>query len=79
MHLIQEAQEAFYIGRLTVAHAFEIARLQPDDQRRAVQECFPHHKTAAAILKDREAEAVTVRHSAVGRVGNPSGPDQRSL
>ena len=29
MHLIQEAQEAFYIGRLTVAHAFEIARLQP--------------------------------------------------
>jgi ParB family chromosome partitioning protein len=61
MHLIQEAQEAFYIGRLTVAHAFEIARLQPDDQRRALLECFPHHKTAAAILKDGKAEAVTVR------------------
>ena len=60
-HLIQEAQEAFYIGRLTVAHAFEIARLQPNDQRRALQECFPHHKTAAAILKDGKAEAVTVR------------------
>jgi ParB family chromosome partitioning protein len=29
MHLIQEAQEAFYVGRVTVAHAFEIARLQP--------------------------------------------------
>jgi ParB family chromosome partitioning protein len=61
MHLIEEAQEAFYIGRLTVAHAFEIARLQPNDQRRALQECFPHHKTAAAILKDGKAEAVTVR------------------
>jgi ParB family chromosome partitioning protein len=61
MHLIEEAQEAFYIGRLTVAHGFEIARLQPNDQRRALQECFPHHKTAAAILKDGKAEAVTVR------------------
>jgi len=61
MHLIEEGQEAFYIGRLTVAHAFEIARLQPNDQRRALQECFPNHKTAAAILKDGKAEAVTVR------------------
>jgi ParB family chromosome partitioning protein len=60
-HLIEEAQEAFYIGGLTVAHAFEIARLQPNNQRRASQECFPHHKTAAAILKDLKAEAVTVR------------------
>jgi ParB family transcriptional regulator, chromosome partitioning protein len=61
MHLIEEAQEAFYIGRLTVAHAFEIARLQPEDQKRALQECFPNHKTPAAILKDGKAEAVTVR------------------
>jgi len=61
MQLIQEAQDAFYTGRLTVAHAFEIARLQPNDQSRALQECFPHHKTAAAILKDGKAEAVTVR------------------
>jgi len=61
MHLIEEAQEAFYLGRLTVAHAFEIARLQPNDQRRALQECFPHHKTTAAILKDGKVEAVTVR------------------
>src|SRR5580704_2042400 len=61
MQLIPEAQEAFYIGRLTVAHAFEIARLQPEDQKRALQECFPNHKTAAAILKDGKAEAVTVR------------------
>ena len=61
MQLIQEVQEAFYIDRLSVAHAFEIARLQPDDQRRALQECFPNHKTAAAILKDGKAEAVTVR------------------
>jgi ParB family chromosome partitioning protein len=61
MHLTQEAQEAFYVGRLTVAHAFEIARLQPNDQRRAWRECFPNHKTAAAILKDGKAENVTVR------------------
>src|SRR5271170_2385938 len=61
IQLIQEAQEAFYIGRVSVAHAFEIARLQPNDQRRALQECFPNHKTAAAILKDGKAEAVTVR------------------
>lgn len=61
MHLIQEAQDAFYIGRLTVAHAFEIARLQSNDQRRALQECFPNHKTPDAVLKDKKAEAVTVR------------------
>jgi ParB family chromosome partitioning protein len=38
-----------------------MARLQPNDQRRALQECFPHHRTAPAILKDGKAEAVTVR------------------
>ena len=36
-------------------------RLEPTDQRRALQECFPNHRSAAAILKDRKAEAVTVR------------------
>jgi ParB family chromosome partitioning protein len=60
-HLVEEVQRAFYAAKVTVAHAFEIARLQPNDQRRALQECFPHHKTAAAILKDGKAEAVTVR------------------
>jgi ParB family chromosome partitioning protein len=60
-HLVEEVQQAFYAARLTVAHAFEIARLQPNDQRRALQECFPHHRTAAAIAKDHKAEAVTVR------------------
>jgi ParB family chromosome partitioning protein len=60
-HLVEEVQEAFYAAKLTVAHAFEIARLQPDDQRRALAECFPQHKTAAAVLKDKKAEAVTVR------------------
>jgi|SRR5579871_143082 ParB family chromosome partitioning protein len=60
-HLVEEAQEAFYAGKLTVAHAFEIARLQPHDQRRALAECFPQHKTAAAVLKDKRAEAITVR------------------
>lgn len=60
-HLVAEVQQAFYTGKLTVAHAFEIARLQPGDQRRALTECFPHHRTAAAIAKDQKAEAVTVR------------------
>ena len=60
-HLVDEVQEAFYLGKLTVAHAFEIARLVPNDQRRALQECFPSHRTAAAILKDGKAEAITVR------------------
>jgi len=61
MQLADEVQQAFYTGKLTVAHAFEIARLTPDDQRRALAECFPHHKTTAALLKDKKAEAVTVR------------------
>ena len=61
LHLIDEVQQAFYSGKLTVAHAFEIARLQPSDQRRALAECFPQHRTAAAAIKDKKAEAVTVR------------------
>src|SRR5438046_10358218 len=64
LRLIQlnpEAKQAFYEDKLTVAHAFEIARLQPNDQRRALQECFPHYRNTAAILKDRKAEATTVR------------------
>jgi ParB family chromosome partitioning protein len=61
LHLIPEARQAFYEAKLTVAHAFEMARLQPNDQQRALQECFPQHRSAAAILKDRKAEVVTVR------------------
>jgi len=61
LHLIEDAQEAFYLGKLTVAHAFEIARLQLNDQRRALQECFPNHRSTASALKDRKAEPVTVR------------------
>ncbi len=61
LHLIPEARQAFYEAKLTVAHAFEMARLQPNDQQRALQECFPQHCSAAAILKDRKAESVTVR------------------
>ena len=61
LQLISEARQAFYEAKLTVAHAFEIARLQPSHQRRALQECFPHHRNATAILKDKKAEAATVR------------------
>jgi ParB family chromosome partitioning protein len=60
-HLVDEVEQAFYTAKLTVAHAFEIARLQAGDQRRALAECFPHHRTAAAVAKDQKAEAVTVR------------------
>src|SRR5580704_15545571 len=61
-HLVEDVQQAFYACKLTVAHAFEIARLQPTDQQRALAGCFPNHRTAAALLKDKKAEAaVTVR------------------
>jgi ParB family chromosome partitioning protein len=61
IQLIPEAKQAFYEDKLPVAHAFEIARLQPNDQRHALQECFPQYRNAAAILKDKKAEATTVR------------------
>src|SRR5208283_3387490 len=61
MQLVDEVQQAFYTDKLTVAHAFEIARLTPEDQHRALAECFPHHRTTTALLKDKKAEAVTVR------------------
>ncbi len=61
IHLVEDVQQAFYIGKLTVAHAFEIARLTPTDQKRALAECFPQHRTTTALLKDKKAEAVTVR------------------
>ena len=61
IHLVEDVQQAFYIGKLTVAHAFEIARLTPADQQRALAECFPQHRTTTALLKDKKAEAVTVR------------------
>lgn len=59
--LIPTVQTAFYEGRLTVAHGLEIARLQPADQERALAECFPGHRSIKAILKDRKAEAASVR------------------
>jgi ParB family transcriptional regulator, chromosome partitioning protein len=59
--LISTAQTAFYEGKLTVAHALELARLQPADQDRALMECFPGHRNTASILKDRKAEAITIR------------------
>ena len=59
--LIAAAQTAFYEGKLTVAHALELARLQPADQERALMECFPGHRSTASILKDRKAEVTTVQ------------------
>ena len=59
--LTQPIQTAFYDRKLTIAHALEIARLQPKDQERALMECFPGHRTSGSILKDRKAEALTIR------------------
>ena len=59
--LISAAQTAFYEGKVTLAHALELARLQAADQERALMECFPGHRSTNSILKDRKAEAVTVR------------------
>jgi ParB family chromosome partitioning protein len=55
------AQTAFYAGKLTAGHAMEIARLQPKDQDRALTECFPGHRTTAAILKDKDPRPIGVR------------------
>ena len=60
-NLVDEAKHAFRAGKLTVSHAFEIARLQGPNQQRALRECFPEHRSVAAALKDGRAEAVTVR------------------
>src|SRR5437764_10761198 len=57
IQLIPEAKQAFYEDKLTVAHAFEVARLQPNDQRRSLQECFPQYRNAAATLTDKKTEA----------------------
>jgi hypothetical protein len=59
--LISAAQTAFYEGKLTIAHALQIAKLQPQDQEKALMECFPGHHSTSSILKDRKAEAVSVR------------------
>ena len=61
LNLVEEAKQAFRAGKLTVSHAFEMARLTLKDQQRALRECFPEHRNATAILKDAKAEAVTVR------------------
>ena len=62
IELIPTVQKAFYEGKLTVGHSLEIARLQPPDQERAFSECFPDHRGASAVLKDRGAQAtITVR------------------
>jgi ParB family chromosome partitioning protein len=58
--LIPASQTAFYEGKLTVAHALEIARLQARDKERALMECFPGNRSTGSILKDRKAEALTV-------------------
>jgi ParB family chromosome partitioning protein len=59
--LTPNLQKAFYEGKLTVGHATEIARLQPKDQEQALSECFPGHRTTAAILKDKDPRPISVR------------------
>jgi ParB family transcriptional regulator, chromosome partitioning protein len=59
--LTPNLQAAFYEGKLTAGHAMEITRLQPRDQERALQECFPGHRTTKAILKDKDPRPISVR------------------
>ena len=59
--LTPNLQKAFYEDKLTAGHAAEIARLQPKDQERALQECFPGHRTTKAILKDKDPRPISVR------------------
>jgi ParB family chromosome partitioning protein len=59
--LTPNLQKAFYEGKLTAGHAMEIARLQPKDQELALTECFPGHRSAAAILKDKDPRPIGVR------------------
>jgi ParB family transcriptional regulator, chromosome partitioning protein len=59
--LTPNVQAAFYAGKLTAGHAIEIARLQPKDQERALEECFPGHRTTKAILKDKDPRPINVR------------------
>ena len=59
--LTPNLQKAFYEGKLTAGHAMEIARLQPKDQEQALSECFPGHRTTAAILKDKDPRPISVR------------------
>jgi ParB family chromosome partitioning protein len=59
--LTPNVQAAFYAGKLTAGHAIEIARLQPKDQDRALEECFPGHRTTKAILKDKDPRPINVR------------------
>ena len=60
-HLVDEAQQAFYTAKLTVAHAFEIARLQPERPKTRPRGVLPASPDGGGLLKDKKAEAVTVR------------------
>ena len=59
--LTPNVQAAFYAGKLSAGHAIEIARLQPRDQERALEECFPGHRTTKAILRDKDPRPISVR------------------
>jgi ParB family transcriptional regulator, chromosome partitioning protein len=58
--LTPNLQTAFYEGKLTAAHAVEIARLQPKDQELALRECFPEQRSTAAILKAKNPPAISI-------------------
>ena len=59
--LTPNVQKVFYEDKLTAGHAMEIARLQPKDQERALQQSFPGHNTTAAIFKDKDPRSLSVR------------------
>lgn len=78
LKLADEVKEAFRAGKLTVAHAFEIARLQPSDQQKALAECFPAHASAAAASV-RELRAWIEREVHLDLSSAPFDPQDAAL
>jgi hypothetical protein len=63
---LAEAKQAFYKDKMTVAHAFEIGRLQPNDQRPRSTgmlwgaQTVDYDKIAEAAVQDMKAADVSI-------------------
>ena len=61
IQLIPEAKQAFYEDKLTVAHAFEIARLQSNDRRRALTGAEQGRTTKTPNRHAKQINANTIK------------------
>jgi ParB family chromosome partitioning protein len=57
LKLTEDAQKLFAADRFSLAHAQELARLQPAHQQEALGICFRDFKSADAVLKDKHRTA----------------------